>query len=146
MTQPPEIADRAGAAPAKLVLDINRLAEHWDAIVDSVNREDKALILSSTLAHATPSAVTAGGVVTITVSADTHAEMVRANEATILAALKRRFDGVQRIAVKLDEPEGDRAPRRLSETAVKADRMAMLRKQSPLLDAAVEALDLELLD
>jgi len=29
---------------------------------------------------------------------------------------------------------------------VKADRMAMLRKQSPLLDAAVEALDLELLD
>ena len=43
-------------------------------------------------------------------------------------------------------PDADRVPRRLNETAVKADRMAMLRKQSRLLDAAVDALDLELLD
>jgi len=48
--------------------------------------------------------------------------------------------------VSLVAAEGDRAPRRLSEEAVKADRMAMLRRQSPLLDAAVDALDLELLD
>ncbi len=142
----PEIADRAPAPLTRLALDINRLAEHWDAIVDSVNREDRALMLSSTLAHATPSAVTAGGTVTITVSAEAHADVVRSGETTILKALQRRFEGVQTIVVRLEEPEGDRAPRRLNETAVKADRMAMLRKQSPLLDAAVDALDLELLD
>ncbi len=142
----PEVADKAPEPVRRLALDINRLAEHWDAVVDSVNREDRNLMLSSTLAHATPSAVTAGGTVTITVSADAHADVVRAGEATILAALQRRFEGVQKIVVRLEEPEADRAPRRLSETAVKADRMAMLRKQSPLLDAAVDALDLELLD
>jgi hypothetical protein len=36
--------------------------------------------------------------------------------------------------------------RRLNEHAVKADRIAMLRRQSRVLDAAVDALDLELLD
>jgi len=72
--------------------------------------------------------------------------VVRAGEAAIVAALRKRFEGVERLAVKLEMPDADRAPRRLNETAVKADRMAMLRKQSPLLDAAVEALDLELLD
>ena len=48
--------------------------------------------------------------------------------------------------MKAVAPEGERAVRRLNEGAVKADRMAMLRKQSPMLDAAVDALDLELMD
>lgn len=142
----PEIADQPAPRAPKLALDINRLAEHWDGIVDSVNGEDRALMLSSTLAHATPSAVAANGTVTLTVSAEPHAEVIRSGEATILAALKRRFEGVERIAVKLELPDAERAPRRLNESAVKADRMQTLRKQSPLLDAAVEALDLELLD
>jgi len=64
----------------------------------------------------------------------------------ILGALRRRFDGVHKVVVRTVTPEGDRVPRRLNETAVKADRMATLRKQSPLLDAAVAALDLELME
>ncbi|MHB1297136.1 MAG: DNA polymerase III subunit gamma/tau [Gemmatimonadaceae bacterium] len=143
----PIVADRPEAArEQRLVpLDINRLAEHWDEVVDTVNTDGRAL-LSSTLAHATPTAVTAGGVITITVSSDTHAEIVGGNEASVLAALRRRFDGVQKLSVRTVLPDVDSVPRRLNETAVKADRMAMLRKQSRLLDAAVDALDLELLD
>jgi len=64
----------------------------------------------------------------------------------VLAAVRHRFPEARGLAVTLVEAEEGRAPRRLSEEAVKADRMAMLRKQSPLLDAAVDALDLELLD
>lgn len=142
----PEVADRVAPRRELLALDINRLAEHWDHIVDSVNAEHRALLLSSTLAHATPTAVTAGGTVTITVESDAHADILTGGEAVLLAALRRRFDGVQKLLVRTVAPEGDRAPRRLNEGAVKADRMAMLRRQSPLLDAAVDALDLELLD
>lgn len=144
---PPVVADRvpASAGPA-LPLDLNRLAEHWDAVVDRVQGEQGALLLASTLAHATPSAVTAQGMVTLTVTSEAHAEAVRRGEATILAALRHRFPAVQGVAVRLVAPEGDRAPRRLSEEAVRADRMAMLRRESALLDAAVDALDLELLD
>ncbi|MCC7003459.1 MAG: DNA polymerase III subunit gamma/tau [Gemmatimonadaceae bacterium] len=141
----PEIADRAAPRRDLLALDINRLAEHWDHIVDSVNAEHRALLLSSTLAHATPTAVTAGGTVTITVESDAHADILTGGEAVLLAALRRRFDGVQKLVVRTIAPEGG-APRRLNEGAVKADRMAMLRRQSPLLDAAVDALDLELMD
>lgn len=143
----PEIADRPAPTRAEGVpLDINRLAEHWDAVVDSVQTTHGALMLSSTLAHATPTAVTAQGGVTITVESEAHAEVLEAGQATLLAALQARFAGVRSLAVKTVVPDRDRAPRRLSEDAVKADRMAMLRKQSPLLDAAVDVLDLELLD
>jgi len=142
----PEVADRPAPRRDLLPLEINRVAEHWDAVVDSVNAEHRALLLSSTLAHATPTAVTAGGTVTLTVESDAHADIITGGEAIIVGALRRRFEGVQKVTVRTIAPEGDRAPKRLNEGAVKADRMAMLRKQSPLLDAAVDALDLELLD
>ncbi|MBM3899124.1 MAG: DNA polymerase III subunit gamma/tau [Gemmatimonadetes bacterium] len=143
----PVVADRAEATTGpRIPLDLNRLVEHWESITDAVHGEHGALMLSSTLAHATPSAVTASGTVTLTVTAEAHAELISGGAATVLAAIRRRFDGVQAVAVRVETPEADRAPRRLNEGAVKADRMAMLRKQSPLLDAAVEALDLELLD
>ena len=142
----PEIADRPAPKRELLPLDINRVAEHWDAIVDSVNSEHRALLLSSTLAHATPTAVTAAGSVTLTVESESHAEIIAGGEAVILGALRRRFDGVQKLVVRTVTPEGARVPRRLNETVVKADRMATLRKQSPLLAAAVDALDLELID
>jgi DNA polymerase-3 subunit gamma/tau len=142
-----EVADAAPPREAGAVpLDINRLAEHWDAVVDRVQSAHGALLLSSTLAHATPSAVTAQGLVTLTVGSDAHADVLRRGEAVVLAALQHRFPDARSLAVSLVAAEGDRAPRRLSEEAVKADRMAMLRRQSPLLDAAVDALDLELLD
>jgi hypothetical protein len=142
------VADRvpAPSTTAALPLDLNRLAEHWDAILDRVQGAHGALLLSSTLAHATPSAVTAQGLVTLTVASEAHADVLRRGEATVLAAVRHRFPEARGLAVTLVEAEEGRAPRRLSEEAVKADRMAMLRKQSPLLDAAVDALDLELLD
>jgi DNA polymerase-3 subunit gamma/tau len=143
----PVVADRAEATTGpRIPLDLNRLVEHWESITDAVHGEHGALMLSSTLAHATPSAVTASGTVTLTVTSEAHAELISGGAATVLAAIRGRFDGVQAVAVRVEAPEADRAPRRLNEGAVKADRMAMLRKQSPLLDAAVEALDLELLD
>ena len=143
----PVVADRAGSvAGPRIALDLNRLVEHWEAITDAVHGEHGALMLSSTLAHATPSAVTAVGTVTLTVSSEAHAELIAGGAATVLAAIRQRFDGVQAVRVQVEAPAVDQAPRRLNEGAVKADRMAMLRKQSPLLDAAVEALDLELLD
>jgi DNA polymerase-3 subunit gamma/tau len=144
---PPVVADRAPTPTGpRIPLDLNRLVECWEEITDAVHGEHGALMLSSTLAHATPSAVTASGTVTLTVTSEAHAELIAGGEATVLAAVRRRFDGVQALAVRVEAPDATRAPRRLNEGAVKADRMTMLRKQSPLLDAAVEALDLELLD
>ncbi|WKW11633.1 DNA polymerase III subunit gamma/tau [Pseudogemmatithrix spongiicola] len=138
-----DVADVATQVAAPTALEINRVVEHWDAIVDGIVRDGRAL-LGAALGHATPTAVTAAGVVTLMVDAEAQADLIVQQEAAILAALRKRFDPVTRLNVQA--AAADAAPRRLNERAVKADRMAMLRKQSPLLDAAVDALDLELLD
>lgn len=137
------VADAPPAKPASMPLEINRLVEHWEGIVDGVVRDGRAL-LAAALGHATPTAVTASGVVTLTVDDAAQAELIVQQESAILAAVRRRFETVSRLNVHA--ADADAAPRRLSEGAVKADRMAMLRKQSPLLAAAADALDLELLD
>lgn len=141
---PPVVADAAPTKPALQALEINRLVEHWEAIVDGIVRDGRAL-LGAALGHATPTAVTAAGVVTLTVDVAAQAELIEQQEAAILASIRKRFDNVARLKVQA-APGEITAPRRLNETAVKADRMQMLRKQSKLLDAAVDALDLELLD
>jgi hypothetical protein len=124
-------------------LEINRLVEHWESIVDGLVRDGRAL-LGAALGHATPTAVTAAGVVTLTVDDAAQAASISEQEANILAAVRKRFENVARLNVH--SAAGETAPKRLNETSVKADRMQMLRKQSTLLDAAVDALDLELLD
>ena len=111
--------------------------------MDGLIRDGRSL-LGAALGHATPTAVTASGVVTITVDAHAQAELITEQETAILGAIRTRFENVGRLSVKAVGEAA--APRRLNEGSVKADRIAMLRKQSKLLDAAVDALDLELLD
>jgi DNA polymerase-3 subunit gamma/tau len=139
----PALADAAPAPRTLLPLELNRVVEHWDEIVDSVVRDGRA-VLGAALGHATPTAVTASGTVTLTVDASAEAELIEQGSQALLSAMKRRFEHVAKLNVKA--AAGDAAPRRLNEGAVKADRIAMLRKQSKLLDAAVDALDLELMD
>ena len=65
-----------------------------------------------------------------------------------LAQLAGRYVA-EPIRVKLAEAEsvGARArPSRLTEDGARADRLALLRAKDPSLDAAVKALDLELLE
>ncbi len=140
----PELADAAPPAAGDLPLELNRVVEHWDAIVAGVERDGRA-VLAAALRHATPTAVTASGGVTLTVDAAAQGDLIEQGESAILTILKRRFKSAAKVTVRsLGAP--DAAPRRLNEHEVRADRIAMLRKESKLLDAAVEALDLELLD
>jgi hypothetical protein len=45
-----------------------------------------------------------------------------------------------------EQAAGDSARSRLTPETVRAERLASLRAQDPVLDAAIDALDLELLD
>ena len=96
--------------------------------------------------EATPSAVTAGGVVTIGVTSDALADALQSGSEAILTALRGIFDGVEKVAVKA-VTEGQAAARpRLTAENVIADRVATLRKRDPLLNAAIDALDLRLIE
>lgn len=141
----PAIADQPPAARRKQPLDLNRLAEHWDDVVEQVRAAGRGIVASA-LNEATPSAVTAGGVVTIGVTSDALAEALQSGGESILAALRVIFDGVEKVAVKavVDGPTAAR-PRLTAENVI-ADRVATLRKRDPLLNAAIDALDLRLIE
>src|SRR6185312_3785720 len=139
------VADRAPAARKRQPLDLNRLAEHWDDVVEQVRAGGRGIVASA-LNEATPSAVTAGGVVTIGVASDALADALLSGSDTILAALRTIFDGVEKVAVKaVSDAPGAARPRLTAENVI-ADRVATLRKRDPLLHAAIDALDLRLIE
>ncbi len=141
----PAIADLAPAVRKKQTLDLNRLAEHWDDVVEQVRASGRGMVASA-LNEATPSAVTAGGVVTIGVTSDALADALQSGSEAILTALRGIFDGVEKVAVKA-VADGQAAARpRLTAENVIADRVATLRKRDPLLNAAIDALDLRLIE
>jgi hypothetical protein len=141
----PAIADEPPARKQKIALDLNRLAEHWDDVVEQVRAGGRGMVASA-LNEATPNAVTAGGVITIGVASDALADALQGGNDAILAALRAVFDGVAKITVQA-VTDGQAAGRgRLTAEDVIADRVANLRKRDPLLNAAIDALDLRLIE
>jgi hypothetical protein len=139
----PALADAAPAtAPPRESLDVNRLAERWDDIVAHMRSSGRGLV-AQLLEEATPAAVSASGVVTLDAESDLTVQGLGEAEATVVEALGRHFDGVTRIIVRA---AGAGARRRYDAASVKAERTASLRKGSPLLAAAIDALDLELIE
>jgi DNA polymerase-3 subunit gamma/tau len=140
-TAPTPAAADVAASVATMPAEINRLAEYWDDVVDVVRRGGRGT-LASMLDHATPQAVSGNGTVTLAVDTDVHGDAITQAAEHVLAALRTRFTGVGRIAVKAQQS----APmERLTEESVLQRRVAQLRKRDPVLDAAIDALDLRLL-
>jgi hypothetical protein len=92
-------------------------------------------------------AVTAAGAVTIEPEDAAAADPLEAARDDIAAALQQQFAGVQRVLVR--RPPATGAPvaaRRATQESVRTERIGALRKKDPVLGAAIDALDLELLE
>jgi DNA polymerase-3 subunit gamma/tau len=146
----------APAAPAKAAarrsLDLNTLCERWGEVVASVRSAGRPMLVSA-LEHALPVAVTGQG--TITVQLDQPNEIFeRALESgapDIVTAVSSLFDGAVKLVVRrVEAPPAASStadgPRRLTEEEMRRERAQLLRKKDPTLDAAIETLDLELLE
>ena len=130
----------AGAPP-----DLNVLVERWDAVTATVRAAGRG-ILAAALEHVNPVAVSGGGVVTVEVGDGASAPVVEAGQADILAALRATFAGVQRLVVRATAHAEPPAARRVTAESVKTDRTSTLRRKDPTLNAAIDALDLDLVD
>ena len=136
----PAAADVAAPA-ATMPVDINRLAEFWDEIVDVLRRAGRGT-LASMLDQATPKAVSGNGTVTLAVDTEPHADAITQGAEHVLTALRTRFTGIARLAVSAQQA----APmERLTEEGTMQRRLAQMRKRDPVLDAAIDALDLRLM-
>ena len=74
-----------------------------------------------------------------------YEQAIEAVKAELAQQLQRWFPGVQRVAVR---PAGGTAapPTRLTDEMVRSERIAALRRRDPVLGAAIDALDLDLVD
>ena len=148
-TSPTHPASRIShpAPPEQGPLTLDRLRALWPRIVEDARAQSPML---GALLQVTEVAGVEAGAITIRLldTNPVHAEgLERQGEA--LARLVGRFF-TESVRVKLQGPgSGERSPRRpgrLTEEGARAERLKTLRAQDPSLNAAVDALDLELLE
>ena len=131
----------------KAMPDSAALTGRWDELVARIRASGKAL-LAAALEASSPATITAKGDLTIKLDEpnDFHAKAIEQASAEILAILGEWFEGIERIALPRQEvsrPVGER-PKRVTDEMVKSERLNTLRRKNPILDAAIDTLDLEI--
>jgi DNA polymerase-3 subunit gamma/tau len=126
--------------------DLNQIVERWDDIVAAMRTAGKS-VAATALEHAAPGAVNARGDVTLALDEANpiYEQALEAVKSELVSTLRRWFPGVQKLVVRA--PEGASSPPpRLTDEMVRSERIAVLRRKDPVLDAAIDALDLDLAD
>ncbi|HKW12483.1 MAG TPA: DNA polymerase III subunit gamma/tau [Gemmatimonadaceae bacterium] len=144
---PSQTASSLGVPPSHEPLDVSRLAGRWDELVAQLRNDGKRMVASA-LEHALPVAVTASGDVTIELDAAHSylAPAVESNRAEIVAALRQRFPDARAIKLHQDPERASVAPARVTDEMVRKDRLNALRRRDPILGAAIDALDLDVVE
>jgi len=127
------------------VPSINVVAERWDDVVAALRTN--RMMLAPFLEQAVPSAISASGALTVRTDDVGSGDALEVGKADMLAVVKTFFPAIERIIiVRPENLPAAGAPRRVTEDEIREQRMASLRKRDPVLGAAIDALDLELLD
>ena len=143
-------APRVGPPPS-----VEQLSARWGSVCDAIKAAGRGM-LAQAVARLVPVSVSVHGSVALTYDPadDTFARAADGARPDILTALQACFDGVTGVsvvsAVNANTQAPARAPRdttkRLTAHDVQQQRTEQLSANDPLLEAAVRALDLELLD
>ena len=151
-TTPPAapLTEAPGAsAPAKAAepFELPRVTGRWDDLVAKV-RGDGKRVLASALGHALPVAVTGGGDLTIELDEanDFFAQAIEAARGEILGLLRQWFPDARAIRLRQNPEHAAAAPARVTDEMVRTDRLNSLRRRDPTLGAAIDALDLDVVD
>jgi DNA polymerase-3 subunit gamma/tau len=142
---PPQTPASLGAA--REPLDVTRLTGRWDEIVAQIRTDGKRM-LASALQHAMPVSVTASGDITIELdtSHEYLAPAVESGRAEIVAAIRQRFPDARAVKLRQDPERPAAVPARVTDEMVRTDRLNALRRRDPILGAAIDALDLDVIE
>jgi DNA polymerase-3 subunit gamma/tau len=141
--RPPTSSSQASAA-----LDLNAIVGRWEDLVERL-RADRKTILASAMEHTTPATITARGELTVQLDEpnDFFRQAFEAGRADLVAVLREWFPGLTRVQLVRDDGQpAAQPPKRLTDEMVRNERLSALRKSDPLLGAAIEALDLDVVD
>jgi DNA polymerase-3 subunit gamma/tau len=129
-------------------LELARLTARWDDLIAHLRAEGRHL-LATALEHALPVAVTAAGEVNIELTEpnEIHERAIENGRADVVTALGHWFADVRRVHLRKNaERAAATPPRRVTDEMVRSDRLTALRKRDPLLGAAIDTLDLDVVD
>jgi hypothetical protein len=124
---------------------LNQIVEQWGDTLAALRRERP--MIAGFLEHAMPTGVTANGVLTLQVENGGVPDglVKRANELT--ESLAPHIPGITRLIVRAPEAKARGVPpARLTAESVRSEQLASLRRRDPVLAAAIDGLDLELID
>ncbi len=144
------VSDRAVTPAAPAAIDAEALRARWPEIVASIRRDHHAPMLAAALLQAVPETGQDASVLTLRLTDhnDIFARALQAAEVDIVAAVRAVWPRMERIAVAVAEAQDGPVvpPRRMSVAAVRAEQVAALRERDAVLGAAIDALDLELIE
>jgi DNA polymerase III subunit gamma/tau len=144
---PSSVAASHIPAPPPAPLTAQSLAQRWGDLVARVRAETQSRLLAVALDAATPVLGPAGEVMLqFADSNEIYPRAIEAGRTELLAALRREFTDVTRVSLGTADAPTAAPPRRMTAEAVKADAVATLRKKDAVLGAAIDALDLELIE
>jgi DNA polymerase-3 subunit gamma/tau len=128
-------------------LDTNALAGRWDALIERLRQGGKTL-LATAIEHAVPTVVTSRGDITIALDEpnDFYAKAIHSGAAEVVAILRDWFSPVERVQLEGSAKQPSTPPKRLTDEDVRAQKLEALKKRNPILSAAIDALDLEVID
>jgi len=140
---PPARKPSAETAPPP---DVAKLVGRWEDFAAALRAAGRS-VAATALEHAEPVAVNARGEVTIGLDEPNpiYEQALEAVKGELVPILQRSFGGVQRVIVRA--AAGSAAPpTRLTDEMVRSERLSALRRRDPVLGAAIDALDLDLVD
>jgi DNA polymerase-3 subunit gamma/tau len=148
------MAARANAPTPRSLppLTLERVQARWPEVADALRRAGRKL-LAEAVQRLEPVAVTPEGAVRLGYAPahDTFAAAVEGGRVEVLAAVREALPGATALSVERlpNAPQAGEAPsaapRRLTAQDVQQQRRDQLARTDPLLEAAIRALDLELL-
>ena len=146
--KPVPAAERASATPTSpaKVPDVHLVVERWDEVVSGMRARGKG-VAATALEHAAPVSVNARGDLTIALDHGNpiYEQALDTANADVVRMLREWFPGIARMTVRAtQEPAAPVA--RLTDEMVRAERLTAMRRKDPVLDRAIDLLDLDLAD
>jgi hypothetical protein len=135
-------------APAAGVPTLNVVVERWEEVVERVRGAGKGA-LAAVLAHAAPVAISGKGILAVQLeeASEIWERALEAGREDVVLVLRELFGGIERVTVRRAEGAVPAAPpKRMTAESIREERIAAMRKKDPLLSAAIDELDLELME
>jgi len=149
---PPPAPSQAAAAPSAPAFSVPQTTDGvravWSEVVATANRQ--SMLLGQSLDHASARMDSPGKVV---LAFGPEEAVFREGAERFISTIETILSARMGIAVQVSLESGNATPApaarkggRMTEETIRADRLGELRRKDPTLDAAADALDLELVD